>query len=210
MAKRARGASVRLDSFLDIMTCLVGVLVLIIMLTGIDASQIEVLIPTPLGHPTNLKPIFIECRNDMLYVVPFEELREKTLRAVEEISREAQGDTVRVLQSLAERKVHTDYYDVDLSYALSGQFGIVPVEGKEGYRLESIETETPDKWFGRILAGIDPKREMLTFLVRDDSYAVFKRARALAWHKKVEVAYELVDQGAVVRFGLGGELILAQ
>jgi len=199
-----------LDSFLDIMTCLVGVLILVIMLTGIDAAQIEVLIPTPLGHRTDLKPIYIECRDGMLYRIPFEELRNKVTEALNEISEEAGGDVAKIIQLLPEKRVKGEYYELDLTYALSGQFGLLPVPGKEGYRLTSVTQETPQKWFGRILAGIDPKKEMITFLVRDDSYAVFKRARALAWQKKVEVAYELLDRRDVIRFGFGGELVLAQ
>ena len=46
--KKAEEASISMDSFLDILTCLVGVLMLIIILTSIDASQTKVLIPTPM------------------------------------------------------------------------------------------------------------------------------------------------------------------
>jgi len=210
VAKRTRGASVRLDSFLDIMTCLVGVLVLIIMLTGIDAAQIQVLIPTPLGHATDRRQIIIECRNNMLYRIALDKIREKAVEALDEISDEAGGDMIKVMQLLAERRGRGGGYELDLTHALSGHVALVPVPGEEGYALRSIETETPDKWFGRILAHLDPKEEMLTFLVRDDSYAVFKRARALAWQKKIEVAYELLDARDVIRFGPGGELVLAQ
>ena len=210
MAKRSREASVRLDSFLDIMTCLVGVLVLIILLTGIDAAQIQVLIPTPLGHAADLRQIIIECRNDMLYLVPLDDIRQHAVKALDEISEEAAGDMVKVMQLLAERRVRVGDYEVDLAQAMSGHLILVPVPGEEGYALRSIETETAGKWFGRILARIDTKEEMLTFLVRDDSYTVFKRARALAWQKKIEVAYELLDARDVIRFGPGGELTLAQ
>ena len=62
MGKKKRGQAVVLDSFLDLMTCMLGVLMLIILLTGVDAAQIKVLIPTPIAHSTDKKPVFVECR----------------------------------------------------------------------------------------------------------------------------------------------------
>jgi hypothetical protein len=51
---------------------------------------------------------------------------------------------------------------------------------------------------------------MLSFLVRDDSYGVFKRARHLAWKWEVEVSYDLLDLQDIVKFGLGGAVPMAQ
>jgi hypothetical protein len=46
---RSKGTHlINLDSFLDILTCLQGVLILVIISTGIDAAQTKVLIPTPI------------------------------------------------------------------------------------------------------------------------------------------------------------------
>ena len=58
--------------------------------------------------------------------------------------------------------------------------------------------------------GIGLVMPALAFLVRDDSYTVFKRARALAWNQKAEVSYELLDTQAPIKFGLGGSRSLAQ
>lgn len=60
--KKKTGDAVNLDSFLDILSCLVGVLILIIILTSIDASQTKILIPTPMAQKTDKKMLFIECR----------------------------------------------------------------------------------------------------------------------------------------------------
>ncbi len=70
MGKKSRGDAVNLDSFLDIMTCLVGVLVLIIILTGVDASQIKMLVPTPMRTETDKRPVFVECRHNQLFPIP--------------------------------------------------------------------------------------------------------------------------------------------
>lgn len=210
MGKRARGSSVNLDSFLDIMTCMLGILVLIILLTGIDASQIKVLIPTPMMHATTLKPIYIECRNNEMFTVPVTELRGMANDSLKTLAAEAKGDSATLLSKLAEANVQNDTYRVDLTYALLGQFAIWPVPTAKGYAMKSIKDETDKDWYGKILTALDKEKEMVTFLVRDNSFEVFKKARGLAWAWKVEVSYELLDAEEPIKFGLGGSRSLAQ
>lgn len=203
MAK-SKGASVNLDSFLDIMTCLVGVLVLIIILTGIDAAQIKVLIPTPMEYDTDKKPLFIEIRNNEMYRVPVAELQEKANETLRTITEQAQGNVERILMLMNQAEVGTDVYRVDLSFFLTGQFAIVPIPGVPGYPLPKWEQEGPRDWYGQILTGMNKETEMVTFLVRDDSYRLFKEARHLAWMQKIDVSYELLDADDVIKFGLLG------
>lgn len=64
----ASGPAMDLSSFTDLMTCILGVLVLIILLTGIDASQITVLVATPKEMQGDDKsPVFFECRKNQLF-----------------------------------------------------------------------------------------------------------------------------------------------
>lgn len=203
MAKRTRGAAIVLDSFLDIMTCMLGVLMLIILLTSIDASQIKILIPTPFAHATEKKPIYLECRNGSLFLVPLVELREKAEAELKRIVDEAQGDSLQMLAALSDARVRDEGYEVDLRYALVGQVALTPLPDAKGYVIQSAAQETASTWFGRILTGLDKQKEMLAFFVRDDSFDVFKRARALAWAHKVEVSYELLSASDPIRLGLG-------
>lgn len=205
MAKRSQGASVNLDSFLDIMTCLVGVLVLIIILTGLDAAQIRVLIPTPMEYDSDKRPIFIEARNNELFLVPLTELQAIADNSLREISRQAAGNLEQLLRLMHEVKVGTDTYQIDLTYFTVGQFAVRPIEGVQGYALVHWDQEGPRDWFGSILANMNPEEEMIAFLVRDDSYDVFKRARHLAWHEEIDVSYELLDVEEFIRFGMLGQ-----
>ncbi len=69
-------------------------------------------------------------------------------------------------------------YTADLEYTLLGQWAISPIQSSDGYELLHMERETPTNWYGSILAAMDKDTQMLNFIVRDDSYNVFKRARA--------------------------------
>ena len=200
MGKRKRENAVNLDSFLDILTCLQGVLMLIIITTGIDAAQTKIMVATPIELAGNERPIYIECRNDQLFLVPVAEARQAIqTRQLELLKvRRENTDVASVLQKVGESDVDIGTYVVDFTRYLSGQIALMPkrdAEGKdlvEGYALTNTDLETDEKWFGKIVANMDNENERLNFLVRDDSYDVFKRARFVAWAKKVKVTYQLV------------------
>lgn len=198
------GASVNLDSFLDIMTCLVGVLVLIIILTGLDAATIQVVIPTPMEYDTEKRPIFIEARNNELFRVPVTELQAEVDVAMRRLRDEAAGNRDRLFQMMQDLDLEYEGFRVDLSYFLMGQFGILPVEETPGYALRDWNRETARDWFGSILANMDTEEEFLSFIVRDDSFEVFKIARHLAWLADAHVGYELVPREEPIRFGASG------
>ncbi len=202
--QKSGGSSVNLDSFLDIMTCLVGVLVLIIILTGLDAAQIRVLIPTPMEYDTDKRPIYIEARNNQLFRVPVTELQAEVDTAMRRLSDEAVGNMDRLLILMQDLDLQYGGYMVDLSYFLMGQFGVLPLAGTEGYALRDWSLETGRDWYGSILENLDPEEEFLSFIVRDDSFEVFKVARHLAWMAEVDVGYELLSWDEPIRFGVTG------
>ncbi len=146
MAKRKRGNSISLDSFLDIMTCLVGLLVLIIILTALDASQVRVLIPTPLEDReafSKYRPIYIECRNDQLFRVPVEDLRQQANARLREIASTAAGDIAALLQAVGESRIVTDSYEVEIGTGFKDEIFIKPIAASQGY---AMPTYTKPRW----------------------------------------------------------------
>ncbi len=213
--KKAEEASISMDSFLDILTCLVGVLMLIIILTSIDASQTKVLIPTPMSQKTDKKLMFVECRNNQLFPIPLEEIQDQVDAEFVKLDQTLSGDPEEMKEALRNLSFETENYVVDSSYALVGQYAITPKLTSQGDDLSGVNMQTIDGvvvpgWFGKMLDEADPKSDIITFLVRDDSFKVFRKARALAWLKKIQVAYELFSVNDPIIFGLGGEISLAQ
>ena len=205
MGKKTRENSVNLDSFLDIMTCMVGILFLIILLTGIDASQIKVLIPTPMEVSTDKRPIFIECRNNQIFRVPLHEVSDLAHKRIEEIWNRHPDDMEGVLEDLSDEEIAVGAYRVDLTPYLASKYNLWPISSVEGFSINSVNDVNPSDWYGKLLSEMNANEEMLTFLVRDDSYRVFKIARALAWYKKIDVSFNLLDTDGPLKFGLGGE-----
>ena len=89
-----------------------------------------------------------------------------------------------------------------------------PIEGTDGYPLASKygrdkngkykPGEPSDGWYRNILNNFDKVDHMLSFIVRDDSFRVFKIARALAWIDRIDVGYELLAEDEQIQFGAGG------
>ena len=207
----ASGPQMDLSSFTDLMTCILGVLVLIILLTGIDASQITVLVATPKEMQGDDKsPVFFECRKNQLFQISIEELKKACDAKTEELREKVNGDETEFLKQASQTMLELDGQKLDYTYALMGKYVLLPNPEAEGYKLESYLNETPEMWFGSRLEQLDPSTQFVCFLVRPDSYRVFQRARALAWFKNINVACELQDEKNPIMIGPGGERMYMQ
>ena len=207
----ASGPSMDLSSFTDIMTCILGVLVLIILLTGIDASQITVLVATPKEMTADDKsPVFFECRKNELFQISIDELKKACDAKTEELRDKTKGDETEFLKQAAQTMLEVEGQKVDYTYALMGKYVLLPIPEAEGYAFTRQAEETPDKWYGSRLAAIDPNTQFICFLVRPDSYRIFQRARNLAWIKNINVACELQDEKNPIMIGPGGDRIFMQ
>lgn len=207
----ASGPTMDLSSFTDIMTCILGVLVLIILLTGIDASQITVLVSTPKELTSDDKsPVLFECRGNQLYHISLSELKKAVDGKTEEIRERVRSDQNEFLKMAGQSFVEVAGQRVDYTYALTGKYVLMPVADVAGYAFESYRNETDQMWFGSRLAAVDPDTQFVCFFVRPDSYKVFQRGRALAWLKGINVSCELLDEKDVIRIGPGGSRILPQ
>ena len=207
----ASGPAMDLSSFTDLMTCILGVLVLIILLTGIDASQITVLVATPKEMISDDKsPVLFECRSNQLYYISIEELKKAVDKKTEEIREKVQSDPNEFLKLAGKSFLELEGQQVDYTFALTGKYVLMPIPNSQGYKFERFMDETDQMWFGSRLATINPETQFLCFFVRPDSYKVFQQARSLAWMRNINVSCELLDERDVIRLGPGGERMLPQ
>ena len=201
--KRKRDTGLSMVSFLDILTCLLGALMLIIVITGIDAAQTNILVQTPIESSGKEKPIYIECRNNQLFLVPVAEARHAVNQKQKEVikTRKSQPSTVDMMEAVGGADIDIGEYVIDFSRYLSGKIALMPKDKKKnGYLFQTIESENENTWLGQIVTQMDLKNERLNFLVRDDSFEVFKKARIYAWLKKAKVTYTLVPRNEPLIF----------
>jgi len=206
------GPSIDLSSFQDIMTCVLGILILIILLTGIDASQIQVLVATPKELTGDTRtPVFFECRNNQLYEVDYEGFKAAFDEMTEQLMKDTAGNQDEFVRQSATKFMTVGAYKMEYTQAMVGKYALRKLPDVEGYEIEgNLSLETSDRWFGGKLSEINPETEFICFFVRPDSFSIFQKARALAWNRNINVSCELLAENDPIIFGPGGNKVTVQ
>jgi len=204
-------ADIDLSAFTDIMTCVLGILILIILLTGIDASQITVLVSTPKELTGDDKsPVFFECRDKQLFHISLKELKVACDAKTEQIRAMVLDNEAEFLKAAATTSMELGGHRLDYTYALLGKYVLTAAPDAEGYKFVRYLDENAEMWYGSRLAEIDPETQFICFFVRPDSFKIFQQARALAWVQNINVSCELLDEKDPIQIGPGGDRIYAQ
>ena len=202
------------DSFTDILTCLAGILVLIIILIVIQAQQTKIFIPTPAQRVSDKIPVYFECTAEgEFFPVPYNELIEASRRSLNTAATKAGTDTISFLKVLSKPKFDNPYYNLDTGYLAAGYAAIDRKEDVAGERFEeNIDVDKKNTWLHSRLLALDPSTQMLTFIVRssDESILAFKKARVVGWVEGFEVGYDLLERDEAIKFGLGGRGVAPQ
>lgn len=207
MSKRRANEEVlfSLDSFLDIVTNVVGVLVLVAMVTVLSAGNISV----PSGATAMAAPrpsatrMLFECAGDQVYFVDEEGNGRRVLDEVSragdpKISRDA---LIALLDDKdigdATHRVQADRVDRGIAwvYALRNE--------AKGERVADLDRE--DSAFRKQVAGL-PRGGFAYFVVHDDSFEVFRKAREIARARGVSVGWHPVEGKEPVRLSAVGSL----
>ncbi len=205
------------DSFNDIMTSLSGILMLVIILIVLDTKKTKVLIPTPMERDPTRTPVYLECDTaGKIAHVDVQALDTMARKRLEEIAKEAGGDSKKMLNLLASANVENESYRVNL---MSKAMKVLEISKKP----DAVMNDVPEMldatagkqsldWFTQFLEGIDVKTQYICFIVRstDESFKNFKKARAHAWIKGINVAYEVFDNTETIRMGEAGQFPRSQ
>lgn len=207
--KKDASSAINLDSFLDVLTCLQGILMLVIIATGIDAAQTKVLIPTPIERVSTRMPLYLECRGNLIYPMNVSELARKARMEMMRISQDAGGDNLKLMQALTNLRVTDDFYEVDMTYYLLGQLVLKPRQdaARTGYELDERSTFSTKNFMVDLLKEFNRDTHRIVLIVRDDSFQVFKVAQRLAFLAQAEMGVEIFDMRELLRFTPQGILI---
>ena len=204
--RAAGGAAVSLDSFLDIVTNVVGVLILIAVVTVLSASDFAVASgATALSAPRqSASRIVFECAGDQLFFVDEEGNAERVRELVrrEYPDEPISSDVVSVLLAM---------HDVgDANYRMQAEphpQGVVwTYHRRSRARGEPIDSLGQiSSIFQRKLADLDPGG-FVYFVVQDDSFEAFRQARDLARARGIATGWHPVEGEAPLRLSARGSL----
>lgn len=210
--KRSAKVDEGVDPFVDILTCLAGVLILIIILVVIEAQDAKVLIPTPMMQDITHEPVYMEINErGEIFLVPTDEINKLVEKTIKELTEESGADRTALLSAISRKKLVHKKYRVELTYFLTGMLALFPEVDAQGF-VFGDNLQDANSWYSQQLSAINRETHMVAFIVRSDdrSYDAFKKARALAWLQDVKVAYEVMDNNEPLKFGLGGESMRIQ
>ena len=118
------------------------------------------------------------------------------------------GDLESFLKALQGQEVGNAYYKVDPRYLLVGRMGLESRPGVPGVSVADLDN--PNSNFQAILSQLDKDRQYIAFLVRDDSFTVFRKARQMADTAGFDTGWELLGIDEPIKFGEGGTAIGTQ
>ncbi len=223
--------SQNLDSFLDIMTNTVGVLMFVSLFISLVAVSSGTTIRTPLVTQTKKHPFLFEIKDNQVRYIDVGTAQAEINRFINSLPTcekppEPYGNSADELdfyfeqvyqyrlclggqlEELKNFSAETDYYKVQLVDLESFAWEYQP---KPNIKGESAgEIADADSKFRDILQKIDPSQSYLAFIVRPDSFSAFRSARKIAWEQGFNVGWEPMNADTAIVLGAEGRSIGVQ
>ncbi|MCI3280068.1 hypothetical protein L5470_03565 [Synechococcus sp. PCC 6717] len=199
--------SQNLDSFLDVLTNTVGVMIFVCLFASLTAAVSPALVRTPIARQTRKQGYFFECRGNR--AIPLDE--DNASAAIQQFFRRVNDnpfvDPQHLQRQFRDFSHNTRYYTVRLSLVNFGGQPIIqtlfqPRDRFGGESVASLDTSTST--FRQTLSRLSPSRHSLIFFVRPDSFDCFRAARAIAWRNGFDVGWEPMTEDRAIIFVSGG------
>ncbi|MBM3858076.1 MAG: hypothetical protein FJ395_00325 [Verrucomicrobia bacterium] len=198
-----------LTSFCDILTISISALFMATIITVFEATKVPELRMTPKTIVTGKTAYFFECRNNELFNVNKAALDDQVAELLNSVTPGVRsGDLSGFLKALLGRQVTNEYYRVNPSYLLTAIMALEPREEARGESVEDVDRAAGK--FQIILNQLDPQKQYIAFLVRDDSFQVFRKARFLADERGFDTGWEMLGIDEPIKFGAGGQVVGVQ
>jgi hypothetical protein len=211
MAKRKKKGEpeMLIVSFCDIVTITTAAMFFAMLITIQEAVKVPVYQPMPRARPSGKQAVFFECRSNEVFYVDKDGLDVQVAKLLSSLSAGVRGgDMAQFLKAIQGKEIGNEYFKVNPSYLLAA---IMALEAKPGSKGETVEQlEVPNGKFQTELSRLDPKTQYVAFLVRDDSFNVFRNARSTVDKQGFDAGWELLASDEPIKFGAGGTQVLSQ
>ncbi|MEB3148717.1 MAG: hypothetical protein VKL60_06800 [Sphaerospermopsis sp.] len=216
-----------LDSFLDILTNTVGVLMFISLFITLVAVQSSTIVRTPLAKETDKQVNFFEISGNRVIYLDNKSVSQQiqefmgNLQICTEPSYisgmlDSYIDEIRNYQICVQNKVQelkqfrakTQNYEIELVDLKSLSWRYNPKSSNDGE--SGIELNRSNSEYRNILSKLETDQDYVAFLVRPDSFATFRQAREIAWKAGFDVGWEPQTPENPIVFGSGGRTVGVQ
>jgi hypothetical protein len=174
----------------------------------LEQNTIE-LAPTPIeAQAAGKTPVFFECRNNQLFAISVDRLTQAVAEKTAELKEKTGENEEHFMRLAAGTMLELDGQRLDYTYALMDRLVLMPISGANGHSIDDPMAETGDQGFGAHLAQLDPEAQYVAFLVRPDSFDVFRNARKVCWTSRLESSCRLLGDKEPIMLGPGSALVL--
>ncbi|MGK7930158.1 MAG: hypothetical protein AB4041_01825 [Microcystaceae cyanobacterium] len=215
-----------LDSFLDILTNTVGVLMFITLFITLLAVESSNVVRTPLRSNSNKQPRFFEVRGNRITYIDDTAVESQLTRSLPTCEPPEVPDVLdsynyqyyanqveiyqncrlSLLQQLQNFRGQTSHYTA--RFLELGSLLYEPIDKESGETPKDIKQAESE--FNRVLGTLNPQNDYLAFIVRPDSFSAFRTARKEADQLGFDVGWEPFTQETPIVFGSGGRTIGVQ
>ncbi|MBE9238864.1 hypothetical protein IQ227_23295 [Anabaena aphanizomenioides LEGE 00250] len=216
-----------LDSFLDILTNTVGVLMFISLFITLVAVQSSTIVRTPLAKETDKQVNFFEISGNRVIHLDNKSVSQQIKDLVRNLPncvrpsyipglvdsyfyefKEYQNCIETQIQQIKDFRAETKYYEIELVDLKSLSWRYNPKSSNNGE--SGIELNRSNSEYKNILSKLETDQDYVAFLVRPDSFATFRQAREIAWKAGFDVGWEPQTPETPIVFGSGGRTVGVQ
>jgi hypothetical protein len=208
---RRRASGDNLDSFLDILTNTVGVLIFVLLFVALTAADASVLIRTPLRQDSNKDPEFFEVRGDRIYRIDTDAVDAEWDRYYERLPPITIYNYRSVTYRLESFETRTENHRVDFTGSvLAGGGGLRYRLRTDAVGNRKTELRDSTSTYQANLARLDTSEHFVAFVVRPDGFEAFREARKQAWKRGLQVGWEPMADKKDLTFGSRGRQVGTQ
>lgn len=181
-----------MDSFMDIVTNVIGLMILIAAAIIINASEISMSLGSPMLRrpPQDAKPVFFDCAHRRVVPRDADSLIQTAKSKLDQYHMQLghQPGYIADAQWLNTQRISSQAYDLEYK-AGSEWLGIQLTTKDENQGDLAVEVIGGDSQFAKTISELDPSTHYLYFIVREDSFGVFRTARKIAREKGFAVGW---------------------
>jgi hypothetical protein len=190
-----------LVSFCDIVTITTAALFMAMVVVIDQASKTPIYRPTPIAISTTNEPVFFECRANQLYPIDHTRLANLLQVALTNArAREPEGPdkSMKAIASLLSQDIGDHYYAINPGFLMMNTVAISPRPNVQGITVNEMDEKT--NRFATALGRLSRASQYPVFLVRDDSFAMFRKARELVVSSGFLSGWEFLERDEPITF----------
>lgn len=201
------GDKIGLDSFLDIVTNVIGALFFVLVFVALSSFGARGKVTLPIVSVANTEPVLFECRGNTVLFPAIERLEEDASKALMDAMNKGMRPESAVA-AVNQAGIGNPYYSCTLELTrmkdqrVLPSIVLTPMPGAAGETAAQLKEE--GSVFRGALSQFDPKTHHIFFIVRSDSFEVFHVTRKAAIRAGFRIGWEPLSADEPYRAATSG------